>query len=197
MVSVANRFKIVKGIIPVLFSAPHAYLHERPALDSLVKGEEEKTDQIVQWVCEDTGSYGIFTTGRQQVDPNYYPERENEYKQKLREIAHKNDIRYLFDIHGFDDMRNCDITLLYRWRYYKSGKMAYDIAEALGGRKSDSKLIVQVKNLPDDGYETIAAFATKELSLGAVQMEISRDIRSDEQLLKNVLDLLEQYVVEM
>lgn len=64
----SDNFKIIKGDMPILLSAPHAVKQIR---EGKIKEEDRLTGAIVEYLCIKTGTNGIVRTYNHNDDPNY------------------------------------------------------------------------------------------------------------------------------
>ena len=99
-------FTYQPGDLPILISAPHATAHLRR---QRIKGEEEFTGALAQFLAEKTGAHALYTHYRSLDDPNW--DRHSPYKQHLREIVKKNDIRFVVDLHGMSNKYKIGLAL--------------------------------------------------------------------------------------
>lgn len=99
-------FTYQPGDLPILISAPHATAHLRR---QHLKGEEEFTGALAQFLAEQTGIHALYSHYRSPGDPNW--DRHSPYKQYLREIVQKNDIRFVLDLHGMSNRYKFGLAL--------------------------------------------------------------------------------------
>ncbi len=182
----SSDFEIIKGKQPILFSAPHVYNHKRPSLSSKYKQSEPWTEYILKNICLESQSYGIYTTRELDYDPNYYKITENEYKKNVRDLIKKKKIKYFFDIHGLSDEHQYDFGIYYVNRYSNSKKLAYALADALN-KGSLRNCLIQILNIPVGKQEPLTQFASSELKVPSIQIEISRYIRERDNLREGVI----------
>lgn len=176
--------KVIEGKRHVLFSAPHCKLHRRPKLSMAYKQAEPFTEEIVEELCNRTGSYGLILNREIDYDPNYQKERRNNYKKKVREVIGENGIKYFIDIHGILDDYDCDLCICYSSRYSKSYRIARTVVENIGkGKLLD--INAQILKFPYDEGESLSEFVASKLHVPAIQIEIAKYIRDDEELVKS------------
>ncbi len=99
-------FSYQSGKLPILVSAPHATAHRRR---QRIKGEEEFTGALAQFLADTTGVHALFSHYRSTGDPNW--DRDSPYKNRLREIVHQNDIRFVLDLHGMSNRYKIGLAL--------------------------------------------------------------------------------------
>jgi len=99
-------FTYQPGDLPILISAPHATAHQRR---QRLKGEEEFTGALAQFLAETTGIHALFSHYRSLGDPNW--DRDSPYKQRLREIVQDNNIRFVLDLHGMSNKYKIGLAL--------------------------------------------------------------------------------------
>ncbi len=89
------EFAYSAGVIPILISAPHGAAHTR---NGKYKGEDEYTAGFVRLFGEETGAHCIYTRRKSKTDPN--AAEDAPYKEKVRQICRRNEIRFVIDLHG-------------------------------------------------------------------------------------------------
>lgn len=102
-----KSFKIIKGNIPIIFSAPHCVEHLR---NGKIRSAEGETGAIVQILAEKTNCYAIYKTYNNNDDANYDIEG-NTYKAELADTIKKYNIKLLIDIHGAKDEHDFNIEI--------------------------------------------------------------------------------------
>jgi len=187
------QFKVIEGNKPILFSAPHVFPHRRPSLNVGYKIGEPYTDEIVKQICAETGCWGIYLLRECDYDPSYHKEGKNEYKRKVRDIIKENKIKRYVDIHGLKDNGYFDIGIYYTTRFSKSLSFAYDI-EKIMDRGELKGLNTQILRFLDNEQETLGEYVASDLRVPAVQIEIARYIRSDDNLRNFLITNLSQIV---
>jgi len=185
--------KLIEGKKQILFSAPHCKLHKRPKLSMAYKQAEPFTEEIVQELCMYTEGYGLVLNSEVDYDPNYQKEGRNNYKKKVREVVECGKIHYFMDIHGILDDYNCDLCIWYPSRYSKSYRIARIIAENIG-KRSLSGINVQILKFPYGEGESLSEFVASKLHVPAIQIEIAKYIRDDEELVKSFEENLSSVV---
>lgn len=190
------QFKVIEGKVPVIISAPHIYPCKRPNIVGRYKPGEIQTKDIVEKICADTSAFGIYLNNECDYDPNYHKERKNEYKQEVRRIVEKYKIERFIDIHGLKDC-DYDIGLYYTTRFSNSLNFAYEIAEGLNMGRLNG-LNIEIFRFLDNGQETLGEFVASKLRVPAVQIELARYIRTDEDLrgcfVKNLSEIVKNYI---
>ncbi len=99
-------FTYQPGDVPILISAPHATVHLRR---QRLKGEEEFTGALAQFLAKKTGVHALYSHYRSLGDPNW--DRQSPYKQRLQEIVQSNDIRFVLDLHGMSNKYKIGLAL--------------------------------------------------------------------------------------
>jgi len=89
------RIGLLPGSLPILLSAPHAAVHTRRGE---LKEEEEFTAALACLVARRTGAHALYLRRRSPTDPNWDPDVP--YKRRLSRIAARDELRFVFDIHG-------------------------------------------------------------------------------------------------
>ena len=98
-------FLVLKGIVPIFFSAPHTMQQNRD--DGTLKLNEPYTKAISMFLNEHYNTYAIIKINDTGVDSN----RDNydEYNVIMRRLIKDNNIKLVFDIHGASKERKYDI----------------------------------------------------------------------------------------
>lgn len=193
-----KTFKTIIGSKPILLSAPHVYAHKRPKLSMAYKIGEPLTDIIVEEVCKETKSFGIVLTDESDMDYNYHKEKSNPYKQEIRNLVEKENIKYFIDIHGLKDGNNYDIAIYYPSKFFKSIELSKKIKVDLpkGILKGSS---IPVFRFPDGPQESLSLFVASKLRVPSVQIEIARYIREKKELrdgfIQNLSKVIEDLVI--
>lgn len=181
-------FTIIKGDLPILISAPHAYPHKRPNLSNSYKAAEGWTDYLCEQISLDTGAWGIFSTDLLDYDPNYHPVDRNVYKQEIAKILSAHNIKYFIDLHGLSEKHEYDIGSYYAQRFSKSRRLADEVQKILN-KGSLKGLNFKMLNFLENDQESLGEYVVHNFKVPAIQIEIARYIREDsilrEDLLKN------------
>jgi hypothetical protein len=187
-----ETFNTIDGKIKYLFSAPHPYPHRRPSLARKYKEREEYTDDIVKAICKKTKAFGIYTKDQVDYDPNYH-RKNNPYKKEVEKIVNENKIEQFVDIHGLSDEHMIDIAIYYKSRFSNSIKLAKKVMKSLNQGQLKG-LNIQIFRLPENRQESLTEFSASTLRVPAVQIEIARYIRKDQELreefVKNLADII-------
>jgi hypothetical protein len=98
---------VLKGVRPVLLSAPHSTRHWR---DGDWKQEEEYTAALGYLLHQETGAHFIY--GRYALDPDPHADDDHgDYKRTLDGLFHATPIRLVIDLHGARGDRDFAIAL--------------------------------------------------------------------------------------
>jgi N-acetylmuramoyl-L-alanine amidase len=176
-----DRLTFIKGTTPVLITAPHVFKHHRLSLDKYWKVGEPWTDYIASEIAKQTDSFALISNTELNYDPNFDIETDNPFKKEIHRIVDKYRIKYVIDIHGLSDKHPYDFGIFYKNRFRRSKQLAYDLASILNSGKLKNSL-VQILNFYDNSQETIGEFVVANLRIPAIQLEIARYIREDEDL---------------
>lgn len=194
--TVAKDFYVIKGKVPVLFSAPHAHGHLRPTLSMSYKTGEPWSDILVQNLAKRSGAHGIYTSKQLDYDPNYEPLGKNEYKAEVAAIIRQMKIKYFFDLHGLGDQHQYDFGIFFPMRFAKSKKLAYGLAGALDGGELKHS-VSQIFNILYSEQESLVEFVAKKLKIPAIQIEVARYIREDETLRGGFVDNTAKFTADL
>lgn len=190
------EYRIIEGKSPFLISAPHGYAHKRPTLTGVFKQEESFTDIICYEICKETDSAGIFLTKEIQYDPNFFKIESNPYKKEVQRICKEKKKKLFLDVHGLNDVHEYDMGIYYVSHFGKSKRTAKDLREVVGkGGLKD--IAIHIFRFPENDQETLSEFVASKLKIPALQIEIARYIREDEELrnalVKNISSFLNSY----
>lgn len=187
-------FRIIKGKIPVLVSAPHAYSHRRPSYTMSYKIGEPWTDYIVENICLNTGAWGIMLTDETDYDPNYHKIGNNPYKEEIKRLLEENKIEKFVDIHGLSNEHDYDIGIYYPSKFWKSIRLAQDVAQCIdsGDLRGINTCVLR---FGDNGQETLGEFVASNLRVPSIQIEVARYIRDREGLRNGLVNNLSRYLI--
>ena len=159
-----KSFRVIKGNIPVIISAPHSVKQLR---EGRVKGAEYQTGAIASILSEETSCFAIYKTYNNQDDANYDMEN-NEYKEEIKKIIKENDIRILLDIHGAKDEHNFDIDL--GTAYGENINNNIEILKRLKNyfKKYKIENVTENKTFKADSIRTISKYINKETKIQCI-----------------------------
>ena len=100
-----NDFIILKGNIPILFSAPHTMIQNRE--DGTIKVNEPYTKAILLYLNKYFRTYSIIKNIDTGIDSN----RDNydKYNVEMRRLIKEHNIKLVIDIHGAAKEREFDV----------------------------------------------------------------------------------------
>lgn len=100
-----NDFIILKGNIPILFSAPHTMIQNRE--DGTIKFNEPYTKAILLYLNKYFRTYSIIKNIDTGIDSN----RDNydKYNVEMRRLIKEHNIKLVIDIHGAAKEREFDV----------------------------------------------------------------------------------------
>jgi hypothetical protein len=187
------NIKVLQGDKKILISAPHAYPHKRPALTCAYKGAEEYTDEMVKEICSNLNCYGIHLISDCEYDPNYHKEKNNKYKERVRDLIVQNNMQRVIDIHGLRDDSGYDVEIYYTTRFRRSINLAERIAKGLD-KGALRGISIGIFRFPDNYQESIGEYVASKLRVPAIQIELEKYIRKDKKLrnefIKNLSNIL-------
>ena len=98
-------YVIMKGNVPILFSAPHTMYQLRE--DGTTKLREPYTKAIALYLNKYCNTYAIVKNNDTGIDSN----RDNydEYNVEMRRLIKENNIKLVIDLHGASKDRNFDV----------------------------------------------------------------------------------------
>jgi len=166
-----DPFRYFAGDLPVLLSAPHSVRHIR---HKRIKPSDEFTGSIICMLNKLTGCHGLAVAKLYGGDPNF--DDKCIYKDFLKNLTATANLRLIIDVHGASREHDFDIdigtikgkSLLGRNRIQTLLKEAM---EYYGINKiSENRFSVS-------GQNTITAYASQNLGIPAVQLEINKRFR--------------------
>lgn len=103
--NIESDFIILKGDVPILFSAPHTMLQKRE--DGTVKYNEPYTKAILLYLNKYFKTYAIIKNNDTGIDSN----RDNydKYNVELRRLIKEHNIKLVIDLHGASKERDFDV----------------------------------------------------------------------------------------
>jgi len=188
-------FSVTEGKAKVLVSAPHAFSNKRHTLDKQIRPPEEKTKNIVSEVVAQTRCYGIFTCRNIDYDPNF--DKKNKYKDTVGKLCKSDKIKFFLDIHGLNPLKEYDFAIYYERKYLKSRRKAHELNSFLskGALRGCTTLILNFLPQFENGeYESLSQYCNTELGIPAVQLEIAKYIRDDDELIDALIKNLCAFV---
>ena len=102
---VDEDFVILKGSVPILFSAPHTMNQLKE--DGTTKLKEPYTKAIALYFNKYYNVYSIFKNNDTGVDSN--KDNYDKYNIEMRRLVKDNNIKLVIDLHGASKDRNFDI----------------------------------------------------------------------------------------
>lgn len=170
-----SPFKHWEGVRPVLIVAPHAVRHVRK---KKIKPSDLFTGSLAYLLADLTGCHALALTKLYGGDPNY--DKNCVFKDEIKRICSKYDIKLLLDLHGASATKEFDIDI---------GTMKGK--SLLGQKKLKSRLEKSFKkcaitrisfdSFPAEKQHTVTRFASQELAIPALQIEINRKFRAPNQ----------------
>ncbi|MBR9690315.1 hypothetical protein GOV08_01385 [Candidatus Woesearchaeota archaeon] len=164
-------FKIFKGDIPVIISAPHS---ARTIRKGVVKKRDSVTGTIAYLLHKLTGAYA-FVTLHLDKDSNYY--EDTKYKKYIKKIILEKNIKFLIDIHGCSAQRPFSIDL--GTNHHETIKNIDKIISILKNsfkKQGITKVNEDFFNFKHGTQQTMTMYASYYIP--AVQIEINKDLRN-------------------
>ena len=165
----------IAGDVPLLVTAPHASVHKRMGK---LKRQEFYTGALSVMLHCLTGCHALYTNRLMESDPNYYD--DSTFKVRLSEIAKKNDIKCLVDLHGTGPEKKYDV-------YPGVGmdkEFLLEHTNCLNELERQASLndisIGGLDVFPAAKQMTVTKFAARVLEVPSIQLEINRRLREPE-----------------
>lgn len=172
---IRNRqaFKIEKGKIPVVISAPHCVEQTR---NGKIKRAEGETGAIAQKIAKDLNCYVIYKTYNNQDDANYDIEN-NSYKKDLKQLIIDKKINLLIDLHGAKMESDFDVEIGTDNGKNISGKsyIIKELKQIL--KKNGITNITENQKFKASSEHTISKYIHEETKIICIQLEVTGKYR--------------------
>lgn len=103
-----ENYKIIRGNIPIMLSAPHAVNHFRGGQK---KWADLWTGAIALYLQQTTGCHLIYNACFAEKDPNFDASENNDYQNALKQYIKNTPIYVLLDLHGSSASREYAVEL--------------------------------------------------------------------------------------
>ena len=182
-----DDYVILKGSIPILFSAPHTTLQVHD--DGSVKLNEPYTKAISLYLNKYCKTYSIFKNNDTGIDSN----RDNydKYNVELRRLIKDNNIKLVIDLHGADKSRDFDVEFGTLNMLSADFSTIKELEEAF----TENDITNINHNDPfKGGAITQGLFSLTDVDV--IQLEINGKYRdyNNLELLKKIIDSLEKFI---
>ena len=185
-------FEIEKGKIPIILSAPHCVPQTR---NGKIKPKEGETGAIVQILARKRQCYAIFKTRHQNDDANYDID-SNMYKDNLRKIIKRENIKLLLDFHGAKNENAFDIEI--GTDEGKNINQKNYIVAQLKEKLNKQKIfnIVENQKFKASSIHTICKYIHETTNIPCIQLEITGRYRYIENLegIKKLIMGIEDFI---
>lgn len=104
-IELSDDYTIIKGNVPILFSAPHTMYQLRD--DGTTKLKESYTKAISLYLNKYCNTYAIVKNNDTGVDSN--KDNYDDYNVEMRRLIQENNIKLVIDLHGASKDRKFDI----------------------------------------------------------------------------------------
>lgn len=185
-----EKYRTLSGSIPVLLSAPHSVNQIR---GEDVRDAEKYTGSLVRYLCNSTGSYGIFQLFT-HADPN--SDVESLYKNGVINIIKSYNIKLLIDVHSstFSDDTDIDVVTNNR-KTLLTYESLFDKIKLVGIKYN---VKVDENNVPNKDKENeIIYFASSMLSIPSLRLVINKksiNLSSDNCKISNIIKVIEEFI---
>ena len=168
-----NSFAIIEGQVPIIISAPHCVEQTR---EGRVKSSEGETGAIAQYVAKKTQCYCIYKTYNNNDDANY-DIYNNPYKEEIKKLINKNNIKLLLDLHGASYENEFDIELGTGEGKNLQGKQYLIDELKINFIKNNIKKITVDTKFKAISEHTISRSISQKTKIPCVQIEINGKYR--------------------
>lgn len=185
----SSDFIILKGNIPILFSAPHTMIQRKDSGN--IKLNEPYTKAIALYIHQYLNTYAMVKIKDTGLDPN--KDNHDEYKKELLKIVKEKEIKLVIDLHGSKEDRNFDIE------FGTLNNLSADFSTI----KELEKAFIEndIKNITHNttfkgGAITQYLYNLKDVDV--IQLEINRKYRDPNnlELLEKVIHSLMKFIIQ-
>ncbi|OQX56631.1 MAG: hypothetical protein B5M53_00385 [Candidatus Cloacimonas sp. 4484_209] len=171
-------YKEVRGIIPVLLTAPHA---QSPNADLY-------TGEIVKKLANNTGAWGLISTiSRNEIDYNRAEGRETPFRMRIDDLIRRGKIKYILDIHGMKERNLGDVELGTKMGTSASEEFISKLKETF----EKEGIECTIERIGFTGGDIIEYHSDPPF-VEAVQIEISRTLREHQR--KKIVEILSRFI---
>ena len=172
-IKTGQAFKIERGNIPIIISAPHCVEQTR---NGMIKKAEGETGSIAQIIAKDMNCYVIYKTYNNKDDANYDIENKKNKKELEKLIVDKN-IKLLIDLHGAKMESNFDVEIGTDNGINISNKL-YIIQELKQKLHSNGiKNITENQKFKASSEHTICKYIHEKTKIICIQLEVTGQYR--------------------
>ncbi len=188
-----ENYKIIKGVQPIILSAPHAV---RQNTINKIKAAERYTGAIVEYLCEKIGTNGIVRTCNFGDNPN----SENEgyglkYKEAILQLIEDKNIKCLIDFHGCKDTYGFDFDI--GTNNKKNINNMDDYLKIIQNGLGKIGIVTIDNHFKATKEEVICNYVSRHSKIACFQIEISKKIRLNKQSMINLLQQLEIIIKDL
>ncbi len=178
-----KNFRMIKGNIPVLLSAPHSV---RCMRNNMIKPSDRMTGGIVEYMCQKYDLCGITRTFNNNDDPNHYnTSPSSEYKNAAIDLINSDNIRFMFDIHGCNDDHGFEIEIGTNSGKNLNNKEFIEIAE---DTLSETGIVSVDTLFRASAPETVSHYIHERTNINCFQIEICHTVRDVPERLLHFID---------
>ncbi|MBI4148325.1 hypothetical protein HY490_03480 [Candidatus Woesearchaeota archaeon] len=171
-----SDFRVIAGKRNVLLSAPHATRHVR---EGAAKDADFCTGAIARAVAELTGATVIFTTHKSANDPNFVDAVDGRlipYKQALADLSRAGGLTAVLDVHGASETQPFDVDFgTLNGKSVLGNPLLIHLLSASFKAEGFGELTSNV--FAAEQQASVTKFASQQLGIPAVQLEINRKFR--------------------
>ena len=185
-----EKYRVISGRTPVLFSAPHAVNQFR---GEDVRNAEKYTGALVKFISHATNSFSIFQVFTHQ-DPNI--DEESMYKNAVINLIDNYNIKLFIDVHSSKFKDDADIDIVSHLHETLCGDELLIEKIKLLGLKYNLNIAENNKPNPEKNNEVIAvsSLICGVPSIRLVINEKNLDIKNDDRNFKRICSLLQDLV---
>jgi len=176
-------FKSVTGPLPVLISAPHACMHRRNGIDKM---QEEYTGALALYIAESCHCNAIAISHKISEDPNW--DETSEYKTAVKSLVQENKIKFLIDLHGMSIKNNMGVAIgtikgrscEAEWVVPHFTNSGFELSDKNVNPPKQAWRSLVIDHPKFTGglvNHTLTRFASEELGIQAIQIELSPEVR--------------------
>lgn len=186
----SSNVKIINGVNPIIFSAPHAV---RQVRNGNVKLADSFTGGITEYLCKRYNSFGIIRTCNLNDDPNYMTDDISmNYKRALEELIERNGILFLIDVHGCSNSHGFDVIV----GTNNGLNINFDsIISKIDEISKEGHLNIQIDGIfSASNVNTISSYIHARTGIDCMQFEMSKRVRTSEEDFNSFISFLDKFI---
>ncbi|OGZ60987.1 MAG: hypothetical protein A2919_00595 [Candidatus Spechtbacteria bacterium RIFCSPLOWO2_01_FULL_43_12] len=192
-----DNINIIEGSSPVLISAPHA-VPIKKNVDGRIytRKAEKKVSEIVNVLAQNTGAWGIHTVSKGSLE-GWKQEIYGIYKKNVRQIVRSRGVSLVVDIHAAKSDRpfyiDYDFVLPNKHPHDRAveSMFCHHYLQYFPSHKLSRGYYREEKG---SGKNTLTFYVRNYLKIPAIQIEINKTLKQDEESFRDILKMLYSFI---